>query len=115
MFAGGLGLILFHRLLLAAAAQSVSPPNVVVLTSSAVEAYAGALEGLKSGLEKAPLLLSIVDLAGPDAEARLIQSMRLQPRLIVAIGTDSTLRAASQDLSVPVVSTMVLLSETEAA
>lgn len=91
------------------AAPHTETPTVVVITSSHVEAFDEAVEGVRSGLGSAGRLV-IVDLAAPETATQLSGK---DARLVVAIGNNA-LEAASR-LGAPVIATMVLRQDLASA
>jgi len=84
------------------------PPNVVIVTTSAVEVFGQAVEGIERGLGTAAKII-VVDLANsPDGGARELKGSDI--RLFIAVGNNA-LEYASQLKTAPVLATMLLRAD----
>ena len=85
-------------------------PTVVIVTSSAVDAFAEAVEGVRHGLGPGVRVV-MVDLAGrPDNGALASQLGGRDTRLLVTVGNNA-LEAAVQFGAAPVIATMILRAD----
>lgn len=97
---------------LCAAGPSAPPrPVVVIVTTSAVDAFGEALEGIRRGLGSGAKIL-VVDLTQQPAERTQLGGKDVA--LLVTVGTRA-LEAAAQSASAPIIATMVLRADLPAA
>ena len=84
-----------------ATAAGVDAP-VLVITEPGVDAYAEALRGLQSGLDRPPLVLGVSD------GAAIHGALAGSPPLVIALGSDAFAALAAAHTQVPVLLAMVL-------
>ena len=78
-----------------------------MLTSSKIDAYGQALEGLLEGLDGVSRV-GVIDLSAADAADRLAAVLQEKPPLVVAIGAQATRIMTSQATPPPFFTTMIL-------
>ncbi len=96
---------------LAAGAPPDQPPHIVVVTSSGVDAYAQALEGLQTGLAKMGAHLDLVDLELKASLTQLPRSHGRRGDVVVTIGAKAASALSPLPAGVAVFRTMVLLTD----
>jgi putative tryptophan/tyrosine transport system substrate-binding protein len=96
------------RSLLAAEA----PRQVVVLFASGVEAYAEAVDGLRSGLGALLQGAVFIDVKGPQAESEIANAVRPgSQRLAITVGSEAFTALASHSTDAVTIPTMTLRSD----
>ncbi|MEK7406909.1 MAG: hypothetical protein AAB225_17680, partial [Acidobacteriota bacterium] len=81
--------------------------RILVITSFQVPAYAQALEGINRTFGEATGRITVLDLDGQSSTIAQ-EIAQLQPRLVVALGSNAMEALASYRVTAPVVSSMVL-------
>jgi ABC-type uncharacterized transport system substrate-binding protein len=86
-------------------------PAITVLTSSGVDAYTEALNGLRAGLGPAAQTLEVVDVEAKSGEAELVRVLSArQARFIVTVGGAAASALGTRRVAGPIFRTMILSS-----
>ena len=89
-------------------------PTVAIVTTADVEAYAEALDGLKSGLAGASAEIRVFQLEKKGNKPNLPASfVAPQHGVVIAIGSEAALALSQIPLDVPVLGTMILRSDAD--
>ena len=109
---GGLSARLFLFALLSPALWAQT--TIAVVTTPDVEAYAEALEGLKSGLAGASAEIRVFQLEKKGGKPSLPAAFQApQHGLVVAIGSEAALALPQTPIDAPVLATMILRSDAD--
>jgi putative ABC transport system substrate-binding protein len=89
-----------------------SPRQVVVLFASGVEAYAEAVDGLRSGLGALLQSAVFIDVKAPQAESEIADAVRPgSQRLVITVGSEAFTALASRSTDAVLIPTMTLRSD----
>jgi putative tryptophan/tyrosine transport system substrate-binding protein len=114
---GGLSTRLFLLLLTSLHPAALpAQTTVAVVTASDVEAYAEALDGLKSGLAGASVEIRVFQIAKKDGKPSVPATFAApQHGLVVAIGSEAAVALSQIPMDAPVLVTMILRSDADSS
>lgn len=98
----------------AAWAQSQPQPKVLIVTSSGVEPYQQAVKSMTASLREAGIRPQTVEISVDGNEVLIVAAMQGGPyKAVVAVGPEARWSIGKAGVKVPVISTMMFLSDLE--